>query len=115
MSGYPRPIEGGNHWGRIASWYSVTQGIIGDLHAPCDPTSTIHVLDWDGDGEPELVASGNDIFAYKFVDTLADGTPVVDRGRRWGTISRSAQRDEERRGPHRFPANCGRFQRRRHH
>ena len=72
--------------------------MIGDLHAPCDPTSTIHVLDWDGDGEPELIASGNDIFAHKFVDTLADGTPVVDRGRRWGTISRSAQRDENDEG-----------------
>ena len=97
MSTYPRPIEAGNS-GDGSPLVLGDEGVIGDLHAPCDPTSTVHVLDWDGDGEPELVTSGNDIFAHKFVDTLADGTPVVDRGRRWGTISRSAQRDENDEG-----------------
>ena len=97
MSEYPRPIEGGNS-GDGSPLMLGDEGVIGDLHAPCDPTSTVHVLDWDGDGDPELVTSGNDIFAHKFVDTLADGTPVVDRGRRWGTISRSAQRDENDEG-----------------
>ena len=97
MPTYPRPIEGGNT-GDGSPLVLGDEAVIGDLHAPCDPTSTVHVLDWDGDGEPELVTSGNDIFAHKFVDTLADGTPVVDRGRRWGTISRSAQRDENDEG-----------------
>ena len=97
MSEYPRPIEGGNS-GDGSPLMLGDEGVIGDLHAPCDPTSTVHVLDWDGDGEPELVTSGNDIFAHKFVDILADGTPVVDRGRRWGTISRSAQRNENDEG-----------------
>ena len=97
MPTYPRPIEGGNT-GDGSPLVLGDESVIGDLHAPCDPTSTVHVLDWDDDGEPELVTSGNDIFAHKFVDTLADGTPVVDRGRRWGTISRSAQRDENDEG-----------------
>ena len=97
MSEYPCPIEGGNS-GDGSPLVLGDAGVIGDLHMPCDPTTTVHVLDWDGDGEPELVGSGNDIFAHKFVDTLADGTPVVDRGRRWGTISRSAQRDENDEG-----------------
>ena len=97
MPTYPRPIEGGNT-GDGSPLVLGDEAVIGDLHAPCDPTSTVHVLDWDGDGEPELVTSGNDIFAHKFVDTLADGTPVVDRGQRWGTISRSAQRDENDEG-----------------
>ena len=97
MPTYPRPIEGGN-LGDGSPLVLGDESVVGDLHAPCDPTSTVHVLDWDGDGEPELVTSGNDIFAHKFVDTLADGTPVVDRGRRWGTISRSAQRDENDEG-----------------
>lgn len=97
MSGYPRPIEGANG-GDGSSLVLGAEDAIGDLHAPCDPTTTVHVLDWDGDGEKELVCSGNDIFSYKFVDALPDGTPVVDRGLRWGLMSRSAQRDENDEG-----------------
>ncbi len=97
MSAFPRPVEGGN-LGDGSPLVLGDENVIGDLHAPCDPSSTIHVLDWDGDGEPELVTSGNDIYAHKFVDTLPDGTPIVDRGRRWGVISRSAQRDESDEG-----------------
>lgn len=108
MTEYPRPIEGGNA-GDGSPLVLGDDRQIGDMHSPCDPTSTVHVLDWDGDGEPELVCSGNEIFSYKFIDALADGTPVVDRGLRWGTMSRSAQRDENDEGLTGFVLAAGNF------
>jgi len=97
MSDFPRPIEGDNS-GDGSPLVLGDEREIGDLHAPCDPTTTVHVLDWDGDGKRELVCSGNDIYVHKFVDVLPDGTPIVDRGMRWGLMSRQAQRNENDRG-----------------
>ena len=97
MTEFPRPIEGSNA-GDGSPLVLGDENRIGDLHCACDPTTTVHVLDWDGDGEAELIGSGNDIYVHKFVDALADGTPIVDRGRRWGLMSRQAQRNENDRG-----------------
>ena len=97
MSDFPQPIEGDNS-GYGSPLVLGDESQIGDLHAPCDPTTTVHVLDWDGDGERELVCSGNDIYVHKFVDALPDGTPIVDRGLRWGVMPRQAQRNENDRG-----------------
>jgi hypothetical protein len=92
MPGYPHPIEGSNV-GDGSPLVLGTEDIVADLHTPCDPTVTVHVLDWDGDGQQEMVCSGNDIFSYKFVDSLPDGAPIVDRGMRWGLMSRYPQRN----------------------
>ena len=97
MSEYPCPIEGANA-GDGSPLVLGDESKVGDLHTPCDPTTTVHVLDWDGDGEPELVCSGNDIYSYRFIDALAGGTPIVDRGMRWGLMSRQAQRNENDQG-----------------
>ena len=97
MSVFPRPIEGGNR-GDGSPLVLGDENAIGDLHAPCDPTTTVHVLDWDGDGAPELICSGNDIYVHRFVEALPDGTPLVDRGQRWGLMSRQAQRNENDQG-----------------
>ena len=35
---------------------------------------------------------------HRFVEALPDGTPIVDRGIRWGLMSRQAQRNENDRG-----------------
>ena len=90
MATYPRPIEAGNQ-GHGAPLTLGDPKVIGDLFVQ---NAYLTVLDWDGDGGPELVDTGSGIFSYRFTETLADGTPVVDRGRRWGTMSRSHQRDE---------------------
>lgn len=97
MFGFPRPIEGDNI-GDGSPLVLGDESAIGDLHAPCDPTTTVHVLDWNGDGEAELVCSGNDIYVHRFVEALPEGTPIVDRGIRWGLMSRQAQRNENDRG-----------------
>lgn len=96
-SQYPQLIEGGNS-GDGSPLVLGTSNTIADLHCPCDPTTTVHVLDWDGDGKEELVCSGNDIYSYHFTDTLADGTPIVERGNRWGLMSRQPQRNENDQG-----------------
>jgi hypothetical protein len=84
MSEFPRPIEGGNS-GDGSPLVVGDENVVGDLFCP---EGQIHLLDWDGDGERELVISGGEIFAYKFVDSMPDGTPIVDRGMRWGVVSR---------------------------
>lgn len=84
MSEFPRPIDGGNS-GDGSPLVVGDENVIGDLFCP---EGQIHLLDWDGDGERELVISGGEIFAYKFVDSMPDGTPIVDRGMRWGVVSR---------------------------
>ncbi len=96
-SEYPRPIEGANR-GDGSPLVLGAEKQIGDMHSPSDPTTTVHVLDWDGDGKAELVCSGNDVYSYEFIDALPDGTPIVDRGQRWGLMSRQAQRNEHDQG-----------------
>ena len=88
-------------WATIDGWEICTR--------PATRRRRYNALDWDGDGELELVCSGNEIFSYKFIDALADGTPVVDRGMRWGTMSRSAQRDENDEGLTGFVLAAGNF------
>ena len=88
---FPRPIEAGND----GDGSPLTLGdpdAIGDLF---DENGTVHVLDWDGDGRIELVSSGEDFYTYRFEGTMVDGTPIVDRGLRWGEMSRANFREEE--------------------
>ena len=58
----------------------------------------VAVFDWDGDGQVELIDAGTALFTYRFAGEIADGTPKLDRGLRWGEMSRSHQRDEHDRG-----------------
>ncbi len=89
-TGFPRPIEAGNE----GNGFPLVLGDpeeIGDLYL-----SPVHVLDWDGDGKKELVGNGVwDLFSFFPQGALPDGTPIVDRGLRWGEVSRSPQREEE--------------------
>ena len=94
MSEFPRPVEGNNS-GDGAPLVVGDENAIGDLFTP---ESQVHLLDWDGDGERELVISGNEILVYKFVDSMADGTPIVDRGMRWGLLSRRSHLNEKDQG-----------------
>ncbi len=90
MEEFPRLIESGND----GDGSPLTLGnpeAIGDLFLP---GGYIAVVDWDGDGKNELVDSGDAVCAWRFEGTITDGTPTVDRGLRWGTMSRSHQRDE---------------------
>jgi hypothetical protein len=86
----PQPLECGN----TGDGSPLTLGdpeAIGDLFLPSGHPI---LLDWDGDGAIELVDSGDGICTWKFVGTIADGTPIVDRGIRWGFMSRSHHKDE---------------------
>ena len=96
MSEFPRPIDRGNS-GYGQPLCLGDENVIGDLFCAF---STIHILDWDGDGEREVVASdgtGN-ICAFKFADSMPDGTPIVDSGVRWGLLSRQPHRNENDKG-----------------
>lgn len=87
----PQPIESGN----AGNGSPLTLGdpeMVGDLFLPSGHPI---LLDWDGDGVPELVDSGDGICTWRFIDTMADGTPIVDRGIRWGFMSRSHHKDED--------------------
>ena len=87
----PTPIEGGNQ-GDGSPLRLGDPDAIGDLFLPSgDPL----VLDWDQDGQLEVVDSGSGLCVFRFVDRLVDGTPVVDRGMRWGAMSRSPHHDED--------------------
>ena len=90
MTDFPRPIEGGNDGDGMPLLLGDPDQI-GDLYAG---GGGVAVLDWDGDGTNEVVVVGQELFTYRLTDTLADGTPVVDRGLRWGEVSRTPQRDE---------------------
>lgn len=96
MSDFPRRIAGGNR-GDGSPLVLGDDTVVGDLFTGASAT---HVVDWDGDGQREIVASGGngDIYSYRFVDTLADGTPIVDRGLQWGEVSRALHRNERDRG-----------------
>ena len=96
MADFPRPIAGANT-GDGSPLVVGDDRVVGDLFTGA---SCVHVLDWDGDGRCQLVASGGngDIYSYSFVDSLADGTPMVDRGLQWGQVSRALHRNERDRG-----------------
>ena len=90
MTDFPRPIEGGNEGDGMPLLLGDPDQI-GDLYAG---GGGVAVLDWDGDGTNEVVVVGQELFTYRLTDRLADGTPVVGRGLRWGEVSRTPQRDE---------------------
>ena len=96
MSDFPRPIAGGNTGDGLPLVLG-DDTVVGDLFTGA---SAAHVLDWDGDGQHEIVASGGngDIYSYRIVDTLADDTPIVDRGMQWGEVSRALHRNERDKG-----------------
>ena len=96
MTTFPHPIPAGNA-GDGSPLVLGDENVIGDLFAG---GSAVKVLDWDADGEPEVVVTGGngDIYSYKFIGEIADGTPIVDRGLRWGVVSRSLHRNERDKG-----------------
>ena len=91
---FPRPVEGGNS-GDGSPLRLGDPGAFGDAFLV---NGSPHLIDWNGDGRLELVDSGGAVFSYGFEEPFADGTPVLDRGERWGEMSRSHQRDENDRG-----------------
>ncbi len=96
MSDFPRPIAGGNAGDGLPLVLG-DDTVVGDLFTGA---SAAHVLDWDGDGQHEIVASGGNggIYSYRIVDSMADGTPIVDRGMQWGEVSRALHRNERDKG-----------------
>ena len=90
----PAPLEGGNA-GDGSPLLLGDPDVLADLFLP---SGSPILLDWDGDGELELIDSGDGICVFRFVDRMADGTPVVDRGERWGAMSRSHHYDENDQG-----------------
>ena len=96
MNDFPRAIAGGNS-GDGSPLVLGDDSVVGDLFTGA---SAAHVLDWDGDGQIEVVASGGNgnIYSYKIIDSLPDGTPVVDRGLQWGEVSRALHRNERDKG-----------------
>ena len=87
---YPKAIECGNS-GDGAPLTLGDDEAVGDLFLPAGHPI---LLDWDGDGAVEMVDSGDGLCSWRFVDAIADGTPLVDRGLRWGDMSRSHHHDE---------------------
>jgi hypothetical protein len=96
MTKFPRPIAGNNS-GDGSPLVLGDESVIGDLFTGSGP---VQVLDWDADGEREIVATGGngDIYSYKIVGSIADGTPIVDRGLQWGRVSRALHRNERDEG-----------------
>ena len=87
---FPLPIEAGNS----GDGSPLT---LGDRKSSGDAFlkgGNVTLVDWDGDGQLELIDSTSALFAYRFIGAMADGTPSVDRGLRLGAMSRSHQRDE---------------------
>ena len=87
---FPLPIEAGN--GGDGS--PLTLGDRELSGAAFLKGGSVTLVDWDGDGQLELIDSTSALFAYHFTGAMADGTPSVDRGLRLGVMSRSHQRDE---------------------
>ena len=92
MTEFPRPIAGNNS-GDGSPLVLGDENVVGDLYAGA---SAVHVLEWDADGQREVVASGGNgnIYSYRIVDKMTDGTPIVDRGLQWGEVSRALHRNE---------------------
>jgi len=102
---FPRPIDAGN----TGDGSPLTLGDpeqLADLWVYCSGSGYLLVtpFDIDGDGQTEIVCSSADIFSFKVIDALPDGTPIVDRGLRWGETSRSPHRDS---GPEGDSGLCG--------
>ncbi len=93
---YPRSCEGGND-GDGSPLVLGDDRVVGDLFCPSD---ALQIVDLDGDGQRELVCNvyAGDICSLRFIDTVSDGTPLVDRGLRWGEIARNNHRSENDRG-----------------
>lgn len=91
MKKFPYLIEGGNKGDGSPLLLGDPENL-GDLFLVY---GYISMLDWNGDNKNELVDSGGAVFTYRFEDSLEDGTPIVDRGLRWGEISRAPQREEQ--------------------
>jgi hypothetical protein len=94
MPEFPRPIEGGNT-GDGAPLTLGDPNQLSELFVACAGSSyvLVNVFDLDGDGATELVGSGGGIFTFRPSGALRDGTPIVNRGLRWGDISRAPHRD----------------------
>lgn len=89
---FPRPLEGSNQ-GDGSPLVLGTPDVVGDLYL-----SPAHVLDWDGDGKKnDLVGHGmwGALYTFRFDGSLPDGTPIVDRGLRWGQGSRDHNRQDD--------------------
>jgi hypothetical protein len=96
VSEFPQPLTGNNS-GDGSPLVLGDERAVGDLFFG---GSAVQVLDWDADGECEIVVSGGngDICSYKIIDAIADGTPIVDRGMQWGRVSRALHRNERDEG-----------------
>ena len=94
MKTFPRPIDAGNE-GNGAPLTLGDPEQLGDLFVYCSGSGylLVSVFDLNGDGRNELVGSSADIFTFEVTGALPDGTPVVDRGLRWGETSRAPHRD----------------------
>ncbi len=92
MTTFPRQIAAGN-CGDGSPLVLGDESIIADLYTG---GSSVCVVDWDGDGEREIVVTvGNGgISSYKIFGAVQDGTPIVDRGMEWGRVSRAPHRNE---------------------
>ena len=96
MTTFPHPIPASNA-GDGSPLVLGDENVIGDLFAG---GSAVRVLDWDADGEPEVVCTGGNgnMYSYKIIGEIADGTPIVDRGLQWGEVSRALHRNERDKG-----------------
>ena len=105
MATFPRPIEAGNQ-GDGSPLTLGDPAQLADLWVYCSGSGylLVSVFDLDGDGPNELVGSSADIFSFAVTGALADDTPIVDRGLRWGETSRAPHRDS---GPEGDSGLCG--------
>ena len=92
MTTFPHPIPASNA-GDGSPLVLGDDNVVADLYVG---GSAVRVLDWDADGELEVVvtAGNGNICSYKFIGSIADGTPIVDRGLQWGEVSRALHRNE---------------------
>lgn len=95
MPDFPCSIEAGNAGdGQPLTLNDPEQ--LADLWVYCSGSGylLVTIMDWDGDGDNELIGSSADVFTFKPTGSLPDGTPIVDRGLRWGATTRAPQRDD---------------------
>ena len=96
MEKFPRPIETGN-LGDGSPLTLGDQNQLGDLFGYWSGSGYLLVtaMDLNDDGRNELVASSSAIFSFEITGALEDGTPIVDRGLRWGETSRTPYRNNK--------------------